>query len=920
MIDEWTEYSSLFHAHPRYIEELYQQYRQRPELVEPQWRAFFAGYDLAGRDRAEAVPAEQPPAARTADGPPAVHPLDSKEFRVMNLITTYRTRGHLFTKTNPVRTRRTYRPTLDLANFGLTPADLETVFQAGAVTGPGPAPLRDIIARLDETYCASLGAEYMYIRIPERVEWLQRRMESTRNRPDFNPEQKRSIFQNLLKAVTFENFFHSRYPGQKRFSLAGGESLIPGLVAVLENGARLGLEEFVFGMAHRGRLNVLANVLGKPSADIFEEFEGHIVEEDSQLGDVKYHLGFSNTLKTGTGSEIKLNLLPNPSHLETVGPVVEGFARALQDHRYAGAMGRLAPVLIHGDAALAGQGVVYEVTQMSLLDAFRTGGTIHLVINNQLGFTTNYLDGRSSTYCTDVAKVTLSPVFHVNADDVEAVVQAVQLALEYRQTFHTDVFIDLLGYRRYGHNESDEPRFTQPKLYQIIAAHPDPAEIYAKRLEEAHILAAGEADRLENAIRAALQIDFKKAREEAAPHCHFQAGCGRRNRPARERFIQPVSTGVPVETLLRLGRRVYELPEKLPVLDKIRRIYSDWLRNLLEKGICDWSTGETLAYASLLAEGVDIRISGQDCERGTFSHRHAVVLLENTEEEYVPLNHIAERQGQFRIYNSLLSEYAVLGFEYGYNDGHPLGLGIWEAQFGDFTNGAQIIIDQYLSSAEAKWSRLNGLVLYLPHGYEGQGADHSSARPERFLSLCAQSNMQVANCTTPANFFHLLRRQASFPVKIPLVIFTPKSLLRHPACISRLEEFSAGGFQPVLDDPEADPAHVRRVLLCSGKLYYDLWQRRRELNLASTALVRLEQLYPVPAELLPPLVRRYGTASWHWVQEEPRNQGAGLFIKDQLPFLDLEIIARPESAAAATGLHALHHMELNALLQQAFPS
>ena len=913
-------YSYLSAAHPQFIEYLLAKYRQDPYSVDAGWRHFFEGYALGQAEPAAEIP---PAAAAPVAAPaPATGPeprVEPREFRVINLIQGYRSRGHLFTRTNPVRVRRQYRPTLDLENFGLSEADLDTVFQAGTEIGIGPAPLRDIVAHLKDTYCRAIGAEYAYIRSPEKVRWLQQRMESTRNKPAFDLEYKRHLLWKLSQAVVFENFLHSKFVGQKRFALSGGETLVPGLDALVEHGARRGVREFVLGMAHRGRLNVLANLMGKPARDIFEEFEGKYFEDEDFTGDVKYHLGYSSEVTTRLGQKVKLELVPNPSHLETVDPVAEGVARARIDQEFGGDARHLVPVLIHGDAAIAAQGVVYEVIQMSLLDGYRTGGTIHLVVNNQLGFTTNYLDGRSSTYCTDVAKVTLSPVFHVNADNVEAVVLAIQMALDYRQEFGTDVFIDLLGYRRYGHNESDEPRFTQPKLYKVIARHPDPRNIYHRKLRDNGFIGAEAAAEMEAEIRASLQQDLDLARGGEEPHCHYQLACDRRNRPAGLTYTGSPPTGVERERLLALGRKVFQIPSAIGVFDKIRKIYDGWARSLLDKGECDWAMGEHLAYASLLTDGVPVRVSGQDCERGTFSHRHAVLRIEDSEEEYVPLDRLEPGQARFEIHNSLLSEYAVLGFEYGFASVRTDGLTVWEAQFGDFANGAQIIIDQYLAAAETKWNRLNGLVLYLPHGSEGQGPEHSSARPERFLQLCAGNNMVLANVTTPANLFHLLRRHMSYPARVPLVLFTPKSLLRHPQCVSPLADFTGGGFQPVVDDAGADPAIVKRVLLCSGKLFYPLRQKQQAEGRANTAVVRLEQLYPVAADALKALASRYRAANeWIWVQEEPENMGAAWFLQRKLDFLPLRLVARRESSAPATGFHEIHQIEQDEILRKAF--
>ncbi len=909
-----ARYSFLFSAHPEFVDALYREWSADPARVDASWRHFFSGFDLGLR---QAAPSSAEPDAPSRPDVRAAA-FDPAEFRVINLIHGYRTRGHLFTRTNPVRTRRPYTPTLDIANFGLTPNDLDRTFQAGAEIGLGPAPLREIIAHLEETYCASVGVEFMYIRHPERVRWLRQRMEATRNRPRFSPEVKRRILDRLTRAVVFENFLHARFVGQKRFALSGSETLIPALDALIASGARSGVADVVIGMPHRGRLNVLANTMGKPPHDIFEEFEGRRYGDDVFVGDVKYHLGYTRQVTTPDGRAIRVELAYNPSHLEAVNPVVEGIARARLDADHGGDLARVLPVLIHGDAAVAAQGVVYEVIQMSLLDGYRTGGTIHLVANNQLGFTTNYLDGRSSTYCTDVAKVTLSPVFHVNADDVEAVVLAAELALDYRQTFHTDVFIDLLGYRRYGHNESDEPRFTQPKLYKVIAKHPDPRQIYQIRLAKRGEIEAGEAEAMEQAFRAELESQFAAARAEQLPHCHLMGACDRRRRPADFNFVDSPATAVPADRLLDVGRQVFTVPADRAIFDKIRRLYDGWLNNLVAERRCDWAMGETLAYATLLAEGTPIRLSGQDVERGTFSHRHAVLHLEDTEEEYVPLNAVSSAPARFEAFNSLLSEYGVLGFEYGYAGARPQALVIWEAQFGDFANTAQVIIDQYLAAAEAKWNRLNGLVLFLPHGLEGQGPEHSSARLERFLGLCAHNNMVIANCTTPASLFHLLRRHMKFPVRVPLVVLTPKSLLRHPRCVSPLDDFTGGRFEPALDDPAADPARVRRVLLCSGKIYYDLLQRREADDRDDVAIIRMEQLYPVAESALDRLQARYAGAQWHWVQEEPENMGAACFVRRKYPIPSLQVVARRESGSPATGFHEIHQLEQREILDQAF--
>jgi len=895
---------------PEYIEKLYADYKNNPDSVDETWIYFFQGYDFSVSSLKSGT-----------DVIGASSAFPRKENYVLNLITAYRTRGHLFTKTNPVRTRRKYEPDLDIRHFNLTEDDLDTVFQAGNEIGIGQAKLRDIIDHLEKTYCKSIGAEYMFIRKPERVDWLQERMESTQNQPNFPIEKKKRIFQKLNQAVVFENFLHTKFVGQKRFSLQGGETLIPGLQAIIDHGAELGMEEFLIGMPHRGRLNVLANILEKEYEDIFAEFEGEEYADSIFAGDVKYHLGYSSIAKSVSGKKVMIGLAPNPSHLEAVNPVVEGMVRAKIFHRYKGDHDKIIPIIIHGDAAMAAQGIVYEVIQMSLLEGYKTGGTIHMVINNQLGFTTNYLDGRSSTYCTDVAKVTQSPVFHVNADDVEAVVQAVEMAIDFRQKFNVDVFIDLLGYRKYGHNEGDEPRFTQPALYKTIAKHPDPRQIYNDKLLAGGNVEKGLAREMEKEFRDLLQqslSDVKSQKVKSSFETYLDQ-CDRKKRFSRHSFEPKPVTAVKRGVLDQVAEKAFSIPAEIKPLKKMSKIYEDRLLKYKEGTQFDWAIGELLAYGSLLNEGIPVRLSGQDSERGTFSHRHAVVLSEENEEKYIPLSHISDIQAKFSIYNSLLSEYGVLGFEYGYACANPSGLVIWEAQFGDFANGAQIIIDQFIASSEMKWNRTNGIVLYLPHGYEGQGPEHSSARVERFLQLAANDNMRIANCTTPANFFHLLRTQPKYPFRLPLIIFTPKSLLRHPMCTSKIDDFTSGAFQEVIDDPEEDSKKIKKVLLCSGKIYYDLLNKKNEEKIQDTAIVRLEQLYPLPVERVNELVNKYKNAGKIiWVQEEPANAGAMGFMIQNLKLPKLEFISRKASATPATGFHKNHTEEQEKIISDAF--
>lgn len=894
-------------ATPEYIDQMYQQYLENPDAVDSSWQYFFKGYEFA-----DDKPERTFVSSERAD----------KERFVLNLIKAYRQRGHYFTKTNPVRTRRAYKPTLDIENFNLTEQDLNTIFHAGEDIGIGPAKLSTIVDHLQETYCKSFGAEYQFIRFPKRVEWLRHKMESTRNRPNFSPDDKKRILHALNKAVVFENFLHTKFVGQKRFSLQGGETLIPALDALVQHAPQLGVQEYMIGMPHRGRLNVLANILQKEYEEIFSEFEGEEFAESIFEGDVKYHLGYRNQVTTNNGESVWLGLAPNPSHLEAVDPTVIGIVRSKIDNVYEGDENKIVPILIHGDAALAGQGVVYEVIQMSLLPGYRTGGTIHLVVNNQLGFTTNYLEGRSSTYCTDVAKVTHSPVFHVNADDVEEVVYSVLLAMEYRQKFHTDVFIDLKGYRKYGHNESDEPRITQPKLYKSIAVHPDPRKIYVQKLSEAGEIENTIAEEMEKEYKSMLQEQLtlaKSSKYDIKKSMTYADSCDMKKRDFSSKPKKLPATAVDKKQFLTIAKNIFHVPDSIKVMSKIRKLYEDRIQKAQEGKQIDWAIAELLAYGSLLAEGIPVRLSGQDSERGTFAHRIAVLLDENTEEKYIPLNHIKKDQAKFHIFNSPLSEYAVMGFEFGYACSNPDGLTIWEAQFGDFFNGAQIIIDQFLSCSEAKWNRTNGLVLFLPHGYEGQGPEHSSARIERFLSLCADDNMRVCNITSPANFFHLLRTQPKLEERSPLVIFTPKSLLRHPRCISSLEEFSKNGFQSVLDDEKAIPEKVKTIFLCSGKIYYELLERKEKEKRTDIAIIRLEQLYPLPEDQLKKIFTRYKSAKkFIWVQEEPENSGALWYLHHKFKLKPLEFVSREESSTPASGYYKNFVEEQQEVLDKAF--
>ena len=862
-------FSFLNAAHSAYFADLYDQYIENPDSLEPSWRAFFQGYDFGTNNNF---------IEEIVDG--VTHQIPDnvkKEFNVINLIDAYRSRGHLFTKTNPVRDRRTYNPNLSINNFDLSESDLDKIFNAGDILGIGPQPLKVIIQHLEAIYCDAIGLEYMYIRSPKKRKWIQNWINKNDNHPTFSPNQKKHILKKLVQAVSFENFLHTKYVGQKRFSLEGGESLIPALDSLIENAANLGVQEFVMGMAHRGRLNTLTNIFGKSPKAIFSEFEGKDYEEEVFDGDVKYHLGWTSNRETDTGKKVNISIAPNPSHLETVGSVVEGIVRAKQDNFHKNNFEKVLPIIVHGDAAIAGQGIAYELVQMANLDGYKTAGTIHIVVNNQVGFTTNYLDGRSSTYCTDVGKVTLSPVMHVNADDVEAVVHAVLFALDFRMKFKRDVFIDLLGYRKYGHNEGDEPRFTQPKLYKAISKHLNPKEIYTNRLISEGVIDLNHSKKLENDYKSSLNEFLEDSKnDEKTVITEFMSSDWKDYPKANQnKMMEVIDTTYPRLKLEKIVQVISSLPEDKKFINKIKKLVNNRLV-MFDHDKLDWSMAEHLAYGSLLEEGFSVRISGQHVERGTFSHRHGVVKVEDSEEEIILHNNISDSQGVFSIYNSLLSEYAVLGFDYGYAMASPKTLTIWEAQFGDFSNGAQIIIDQYLFSGEDKWKTQNGLVMLLPHGYEGQGAEHSSARMERYLQLCAKDNVYVANCSTPANMFHILRRQMKAGFRKPLVVFTPKSLLRHPKVLSSVDEFTKGSFMPLIDDNSVlDLNKINSVVFVTGKFYYDLLDQKERLGRDDVALVRIEQLFPLPINLIKSIISKYSLADdLVWAQEEPRNMGA----------------------------------------------
>ncbi len=904
------------------IEAAYRSWLDNPESVDPTWRAFFQGFTLGNNNGGSLASALG--ASSSADERVSI--IDSlKQSQVHSLIYHYRAIGHLQAHLDPLSPPPPPSPRLQLSEFGLTDADLDESFDVGHYLGGGQMRLRDIIENLRQTYCRTIGIEYIHIQDTEIRRWLQEKMEPPRLQPSFTRKQKRRILRRLHKAELFEKFLHTKFVGQKRFSLEGGETMIAAFDALLEACPALGVEEIVMGMAHRGRLSILTNILRKPFDVLFEQFsENYIPHAVGGDGDVKYHLGYESILETSEGKKVEVRLAANPSHLEAVNPVVEGKARARQRIRGDTERRKVLPFLIHGDAAFAGQGTVAETLNFSQLAGYRTGGTLHFVINNQIGFTTLPSDSRSSRYCTDVAKMIEAPVFHVNGDDPEAVCLVTLLALEFRLKFQRDVVIDMYCYRKHGHNESDEPAFTQPTLYRKIAAHPQISTIYTEKLIAEGSQTQEDSDAIKAEYTAAMEESFAKAKAAEA--------AATRNDP-NEKFkgstaiFQPaykhsaVATGVTPELLEKTVRGLTRVPADFKLNPKIKRLLDGRLAAYNQGGPVDWGFGEALAFGTLLLEGTPVRLSGQDCERGTFSHRHAVLYDYETREKYVPLLNLDEKQERFCVYNSLLSENAVLGFDYGYSLDYPQMLCIWEAQFGDFANGAQVIIDQFLVSGESKWQRNSGMVLLLPHGYEGQGPEHSSARLERFLQACAEDNIQVANPTTPAQIFHALRRQMKRDFRKPLIVMSPKSLLRHPSATSRIDDFTTGSFQEVIDDPQA-PKKPARLLLCSGKVYYDLVEYREKTKVTDAAIVRVEQLYPLHRNRLAELFDQYGRdARLVWVQEEPQNMGAWSYIAPQLEEIfgrKAQYAGRDAASSPAVGALALHKLELAALLRDAF--
>ena len=932
-----TTFSYISNADPSYIEGLYQDFKKDPSSIDVEWKKFFEGFDFAvinSSANGNMPVAETKVAADTepviATGlPQAVEQIAALpssaiagEFAVYQLIQAYREKAHLVSNTNPIRKRKDRHANLDLEFFGLGEENLQQEYYAGEFIGLGKTTLQNIIDRLKKIYCSSIGIEYTYIVQPDELSWMQEQFEKRYGNLTFELQQKKRILEKLNDAVVFEKFLGTKYVGQKRFSLEGGETTIAALDAIINKAAASGVHEITMGMAHRGRLNVLANIMGKTYENIFNEFEGN-VSPDSTMGDgdVKYHLGYSSEVETVTGKKIYLKLSPNPSHLEAVNPVVSGFTRAKADTLYGGEYDSIMPVIIHGDAAVAGQGVVYECLQMSLLNGYSTGGTLHFVINNQIGFTTDFDDARTSNYCTSYAATVLAPVMHVNGDDPEAVVFAVELAVEYRQKFNKDIFVDVVCYRRYGHNEGDDPKFTQPRMYEVIAKHPNPREVYSKLLMERGDIDAQLAKEMDKSFWKQLQdrLDFVKQNPLPYTYQEPELAWKKLRKSTPEDFDNSPATGVAADTISLIADKITRIPDGFMPLKKIEQILQRGKDFFEKEQKIDWAWGELMAYGTLLLEGHDVRLSGQDTVRGTFSHRHAIIYDESNNKGYNRLSALGERQGKFMVYNSLLSEFAVLGFEFGYSLANPQTLTIWEAQFGDFSNGAQTIIDQFLISSESKWQRMSGLTLLLPHGYEGQGPEHSSARLERFLQQSAEYNMSVVNVTTPANFFHVLRRQLYRPFRKPLIVMSPKSLFRHPRCVSDRSELTTGGFHEVLDDAAVkEAAKVKRVLLCSGKIYYDLLDRREKEKRDDIAIVRIEQLSPLPQEQLDAIAAKYKTARFIWVQEEPYNMGAYGYLKMNWKNIELFGITRKASASPATGFMKAHVKEQLEIIDKAF--
>jgi 2-oxoglutarate dehydrogenase E1 component len=917
------DFSYITNSHPAFIEETYKAFVQDPSSVDPDLKKFFEGFDFAvsnghaGTGAANSSAATPPPTTTTGSG------IDwLKEINVYRLILGYRNRGHLLALTNPIRPRKDRQANLDLSYFGLSDSDMSQTFQAGKFVGLGATSFKNILTHLQTCYTSSVGAEFKYISSKEKVSFLIAEMETNFKAP-IHLDKKKHILEKLNQGVIFEKFLHTKYIGQKRFSLEGGESTIAALDAIINTAASHDVQEVVIGMAHRGRLNVLANIMGKTYEQIFSEFEGTaIIDQTMGSGDVKYHMGYGSEINTPDGKKIHLKLAPNPSHLEAVDPVVLGFARAKADVLDQSAFDKYLPILIHGDASVAGQGIVYEVLQMSNLRGYHTGGTIHFVINNQIGFTTDFDDARSADYCTSVAAMVQAPVLHVNGDDAEAVVKCAEIATRYRQKFNSDIFIDMVCYRKHGHNEGDDPKYTQPQLYSLIDKHQNPRETYTQFLiQNGEPEAQSLAKEMEKKFWADLQERLDEVKQHPLPYKYQAPELAWQNmgKATDADFQSSPVTAVDKERFNLLFERLMQFPQDFKPLKKVEKLLQEKIKLMEAEQKVDWATAELMAYGSLLIDGNIVRMSGQDVQRGTFSHRHAVIRDEQTNKGHNRLNHFTEGQEKFRIYNSLLSEYGVLGFEYGYAMANPNALVIWEAQFGDFCNGAQTMIDQFIVAGEQKWQRQNGLVMLLPHGYEGQGPEHSSARLERFLQMAAELNIVVTNITSAANLFHALRRQLTWNFRKPMIVFSPKANLRNPGTYSKVEEFLQGGFKEVLDDEFVqDAAGVKKVLFCSGKIYFELAEKQAKENRQDIAVVRLEQIYPLAQDQINALHKKYSKATWFWVQEEPQNMGAASFLKMNLHTINFGVISRSASASTATGYAKVHAAEQLEVIETAF--
>ena len=914
------DFSYITNSHPAFIEETYKAFVQDPSSVDPDLKKFFEGFDFAVSNGHAGTGAASSDSVTTATNASGVD--WQKEINVYRLILGYRNRGHLLAKTNPIRPRKDRQANLDLSYFGLSESDLSQTFQAGKFVGLGATSLKNILTHLQTCYTSSVGAEFKYISSKEKVSFLIAEMETNFTAP-VQLEKKKHILEKLNQGVIFEKFLHTKYIGQKRFSLEGGESTIAALDAIINTAASHDVQEVVIGMAHRGRLNVLANIMGKTYEQIFSEFEGTaIIDQTMGSGDVKYHMGYGSEITTPDQKKIHLKLVPNPSHLEAVDPVVLGFARAKADVLGKSAFDKYLPILIHGDASVAGQGIVYEVLQMSNLRGYHTGGTIHFVINNQIGFTTDFDDARSADYCTSVAAMVQAPVLHVNGDDAEAVVKCAEIATRYRQKFNSDIFIDMVCYRRHGHNEGDDPKYTQPQLYSLIDKHQNPRESYTQFLiqngePEAQTLAKD----MEKKFWADLQERLDEVKQHPLPYKYQAPELAWQNmgKATEQDFQASPETAIDQERFNLLFERLMQFPQDFKPLKKVEKLLQEKIKLMESEQKVDWATAELMAYGSLLIDGNIVRMSGQDVQRGTFSHRHAVIRDEQTNKGHNRLNHFTESQEKFRIYNSLLSEYGVLGFEYGYAMANPNALVIWEAQFGDFCNGAQTMIDQFIVAGEQKWQRQNGLVMLLPHGYEGQGPEHSSARLERFLQMAAELNIVVTNITSAANLFHAFRRQLTWNFRKPMINFSPKANLRNPGTFSKVEAFTQGGFKEIIDDEFVqDASAVKKVLFCTGKIYFELAEKQVKENRQDIAVVRLEQIYPLAQDQLNALHKKYSKATWFWVQEEPQNMGAASFLKMNLHTINFGVISRSASASTATGYAKVHAAEQLEVIETAF--